>query len=85
VSRPYLLYIPDIDGIGATSKQQWGELAGAFDFYMLKLLPADRSSFEQITAVAVVSGCVCGGGGGGLFNRAKRATSMRGRWIVCLL
>jgi hypothetical protein len=53
--RPYLLYIPDIDGIGATSKQQWGELNAAFDFYMLKLLPADRSSFAQITAVAVVS------------------------------
>ncbi len=53
---PYLLYIPDLEGCGATSQRQWPELASAFDLFILQVLPEERLSFESLVAVAVVGG-----------------------------
>jgi hypothetical protein len=47
---PYLLYIPDLDGVGLTAKRQWQSLAEAFDLYTVKIPSDDRSSLADIVS-----------------------------------
>ena len=69
---PYLLYFPDLDGYGETSRRQWAALDGAFNFYSLKVLPDDRSSFAKLVDTAEVGAPPWRVGGG------RRAVRNRG-------
>ncbi|KAG2498570.1 hypothetical protein HYH03_003321 [Edaphochlamys debaryana] len=47
---PFLLALPDIDGVGVTSKLQWQEWAQRFELHTLSLDPDFGGSFAELTS-----------------------------------
>ena len=52
-----------MDGQGLTATAQFGRLSTAFDLHMLQLVPEDRSTFDSLVKLSLVSwrgGCSFG-------------------------
>jgi pimeloyl-ACP methyl ester carboxylesterase len=54
-SLPFCLYFPAMDGKGLTATAQFSRLSKAFDLHMLQLDPEDRSSFDHLVELSLVS------------------------------
>jgi hypothetical protein len=54
-ARPYMLLLPDLDGVGATSSRIWPTLATELDLRVLRIGPDYRGSFADLVEFVAVS------------------------------
>ncbi|KAG1656602.1 hypothetical protein FOA52_010304 [Chlamydomonas sp. UWO 241] len=47
-SKPFLLQLPDLDGVGLTSRRAWPALSERFDMRTLQLSPQHAGSFDEL-------------------------------------
>ncbi|KAL7526569.1 hypothetical protein ACHAXR_006268 [Thalassiosira sp. AJA248-18] len=49
-SKPLLVYLPGLDGVGISAVQQYDDLSNAFEFWRMRVDPKnDRSTFVELT------------------------------------
>ena len=51
-SKPILIYLPGLDGVGISAVQQYDDLSNAFELWRMRVDPRDdRSTFSELTTI----------------------------------
>ncbi len=56
-TKPFMLQLPDIDGVGLTSAKARPRLASVFDLHTLTLKPEHDGSFQELVHYVKVTRC----------------------------
>eukprot|EP00978_Attheya_sp_CCMP212_P015335 scaffold39564_cov50-Attheya_sp.AAC.4 len=48
-TKPLLIYLPGLDGVGISASMQFDDLSSSFEFWRLSISKSDRSTFTELT------------------------------------